>query len=224
MKKIKLMRLVSLRLVSSFAFVPIMTMSIPATNIPARNMPVVRPGIVMASRTASQKLNIGEGKLLSFNPTVEPIDLAALKKAEEQKVKAAAIDEYFRTRKMPLEGQGLKMVLEAEKNDLDWRLLAAIAVRESTGGKYACRKAENNPFGWGSCRIGFETMEEAIEVVAKNLGGNNPKTERHYADKETKEILRAYNPPSIVPRYAEQVLNIMNVMGPLEYITEVATL
>ncbi|OGJ03345.1 hypothetical protein A3G06_01910 [Candidatus Nomurabacteria bacterium RIFCSPLOWO2_12_FULL_46_14] len=199
-------------------------MSIPATNIPARNMPVVRPGIVMASRTASQKLNIGEGKLLSFNPTVEPIDLAALKKAEEQKVKAAAIDEYFRTRKMPLEGQGLKMVLEAEKNDLDWRLLAAIAVRESTGGKYACRKAENNPFGWGSCRIGFETMEEAIEVVAKNLGGNNPKTERHYADKETKEILRAYNPPSIVPRYAEEVLNIMNVMGPLEYITEVATL
>ena len=36
---------------------------------------------------------------------------------------------------MPLFGMGMKMCKEAEKNELDWRLLPAIAVRESTGGK-----------------------------------------------------------------------------------------
>ncbi len=123
---------------------------------------------------------------------------------------------------MPLLGQGKKMVEEAEKNDLDWRLLPAIAVRESTGGKFDCVKVTNNPFGWGSCKIGFKSNEDAIETVARNLGGNNPNTAKHYEDKTTKQILRTYNPPSIVPRYAEQVMNIMNAIGSAEII-EVVT-
>ena len=135
---------------------------------------------------------------------------------EEEKVqakKAESIDAYFRARNMPLEGLGMKMVIEAEKNNLDWRLLAGIAVRESTGGKHACKKANNNSFGWGSCKIGFNSNEEAIETIARNLGGNNPKTARHYYEKTTKQILRAYNPPSVIPRYAEQVMAIMNTIG-----------
>jgi len=59
----------------------------------------------------------------------------------------------------------------------------------------------------------YDSNEEAIETVARNLGGNNPNTERHYANKNLKEILRAYNPPSIVPKYAEQVISIMNAIG-----------
>jgi hypothetical protein len=106
------------------------------------------------------------------------------------------------------------MAEEADKNDLDWRMLPAIAVRESTGGKFDCKRVSNNPFGWGSCKIGFKSNEEAIEVVAKNLGGNNPNTARHYDNKTLKQILRAYNPPSVVPRYAEQVISIMNDIGP----------
>lgn len=127
--------------------------------------------------------------------------------------KAKAIDIYFESRDMPLEGTGKKMVEEAEKNDIDWRLLPAIAVRESTGGKNDCKKVSNNAFGWGSCRIGFKSKEEAIEVVARNLGGNNPNTAHYYDHKTTKQILRAYNPPSVVPKYAEQVMNIMNGIG-----------
>ncbi len=136
------------------------------------------------------------------------------KEAEMLKLKAEAIDQYFKDRGMPLEGMGTKMVLEAEKNGLDWRLIAAIAVRESTGGKFECKKADFNAFGWGSCKIHFKSNDHAIETVAMNLGGNNPKTARHYADKTTVQILRAYNPPSIVPRYAEQVISIMNTISP----------
>ena len=54
----------------------------------------------------------------------------------ERQIKAEAIDTYFAKRDMPLEGMGMNMVIEAEKNDLDWRILAAIAVREITGGKH----------------------------------------------------------------------------------------
>ena len=32
------------------------------------------------------------------------------------------------------------------------------------------------------------------------------------------QILRAYNPPSIVPRYAEQVISIMNTIGPIDIV------
>ena len=131
-----------------------------------------------------------------------------------KEARAEAVDAYFQKYNMPLLGTGITMVEEAEKNGLDWRLVAAIAVRESTGGKYACKRAENNPFGWGSCKIDFESNEHAIATVAKNLGGNNPNTAYHYGNKDTRQILQAYNPPSVVPRYADQVIAIMNDIGP----------
>ncbi|OGJ05821.1 hypothetical protein A2456_01645 [Candidatus Nomurabacteria bacterium RIFOXYC2_FULL_36_19] len=161
------------------------------------------------SVVSQEKQNISISDFLALNDVKN-------QKIEDQKIKAEAIDAYFGEHDMPLEGMGMKMVEEAEKNDLDWRLLAAIAVRESTGGKFECKKVENNAFGWGSCKIGFKSNEEAIEIVAKNLGGNNPNTARHYEDKTTKQILRAYNPPSIVPRYAEQVISIMNTIGSVD--------
>ena len=129
------------------------------------------------------------------------------------KLEAQAIDAYFAERGMPLEGSGKKMAEEAEKNEIDWRLLPAIAVRESTGGKFDCKKVPNNAFGWGSCKIGFKSNEEAIETVARNLGGKNPNTSYHYDNKSTKEILQAYNPPTIVRRYAEQVIALMDDIG-----------
>jgi len=153
-----------------------------------------------------QKLNKDPIEGIVFNQTPTNED-------QIRKLKAEAINKYFLDRGMPLHGTGMKMVLEAEKNALDWRLLPAIAVRESTGGKFKCQKATFSSFGWGSCKINFDSHEEEIEVVALNLGGNNPNTARHYAGKTIKGILQAYNPPSVVPRYAEQVMNIMNAIG-----------
>lgn len=153
-----------------------------------------------------QKENIKADGILALNQ-------ALIQEAKDIETKAEAIDNYFKSHDMPLYGMGKKMVQEAKKNDLDWRLLPAIAIRESTGGKFACIKATYNSFGWGSCKIGFESNEEAVETVAKNLGGNNPNTAKHYADKTTDQILRAYNPPSIIPNYVKQVKAIMNEIG-----------
>lgn len=178
-------------------------------------LPVVFLGVHnvgISQNVLSKKLNI-ESEAVSG---VLALNEDAEKEIAEQKIKekkAELIDAYFRKYDMPLEGMGMKMVLEAEKNGLDWRLLPAISVRESTGGKNDCKKNKYNAFGWGSCKIGFNSNEEAVETVARNLGGRNPQTAKYYKDKNIKQILRAYNPPSIVPRYAEQVISIMNSIG-----------
>lgn len=153
---------------------------------------------------------------------IDPINLSASDKVKEQDTKKAemleaqgkAIDAYFTARDMPLKGTGLKMAIEAEKNGIDWRLLPAIAVRESTGGKYACKTVAYSYFGWGGCRINFKSIDHAIEVVALNLGGNNPNTAKHYGGAKTpKQLLQKYNPPSIIPNYAVEVIAIMNAIG-----------
>jgi hypothetical protein len=183
------------------------------TSAPLANVPKTNPINETFQTVFIQKNNIEANGVLALNQVVD-------QKAKDQKAKADAIDTYFKAHDMPLLGTGMKMVQEAEKNDLDWRLLPAVAVRESTGGKFDCQKVENNPFGWGSCKIGFDSLDKAIETVARNLGGNNPSTAKHYDDKTTKQILQAYNPPSVVPRYAEQVMSIMNAIGDENLIAE----
>ena len=191
-----------IRFVESLILLPIITIS----SVPVGPIAQATINIVSSSQTVlSQKLNKADD-ILAHNNSEDT-------KVATQKAKAQAINAYFKTRNMPLAGMGAKMILEAEKNDIDWRLLPAIAIRESTGGKFACKTAGYNSFGWGSCKIGFNSDEEAIETVALNLGGNNPKTAKYYDNKTTEQILRAYNPPYVVPRYAQQVMSIMKSIG-----------
>lgn len=188
-----------IRFAQSLMFIPLMAGPVPlGTMIKDTAKETIQTVFI-------QKENMADG-VLALNQALD-------QEAKDLKAKAEAIDAYFKDHDMPLEGMGKKMVEEAEKNGLDWRLLAAISVRESTGGKFACIKATYNSFGWGSCKIGFKSNEQAIETVARNLGGNNPNTARHYADKNTREILKAYNPPSIVPKYVDQVISIMDEIG-----------
>ena len=115
------------------------------------------------------------------------------------------IDNYYKSRNMPLEGYGKKMVEVADANGLDWRLLPAISIRETSGGKNLCKnpKAGFNPFGWGSCKIGFESFDKAIEVVGYKLA-----TMSVYKGKTTERKLYYYN-GTVVPTYPKEVLAIM---------------
>lgn len=130
--------------------------------------------------------------------------------------RADKIDAYFSKYDLPLAGYGLKMVIEAQKNDLDWRLLPAVAMRESTAGKNACPKNPYNVFGWNSCKTNFGSYEEAIETVAHNLGGRNPKTADYYKNTlALREILENYN-GGVIRKYPEQVIAIMRAIAPDE--------
>lgn len=125
--------------------------------------------------------------------------------------RADRIDEYFASRGLPLAGHGKTFVKAADENDLDWRLVAAIAMRETTGGKFMCKSqsSPNNPLGWGGCKIGFDSIDSAIVKVTAHLAGNHPNTDQYYAGKDVKGILQTYNPPSVVLKYADQVMKIM---------------
>ncbi len=140
----------------------------------------------------------------------------------QQKVlqeKAAKIDAYFGDKNLPLAGYGEKLVLEAEKNDLPWAMLAAIAMQESTGYKHACKSDPDNGFGWGSCRIKFNSIDHAIETVAQHLSGNHSRTAHYYKGKDVPGILRTYN--SVRPTYVKEVQSIMNKIE--NYPIQVAT-
>jgi hypothetical protein len=170
-------------------------------------IPMIASSLSLSAFTANVDqfvASVGDDKALSAQ------DRAIQLEREEN---AAKIDAYFAKGNMPLAGYGMKMVLEAEKNGLDWRLIPAIAVRESTGGRHACKSVSYSAFGWGSCKISFKSYDHAIESLAEHLGGNNPKTARYYDNKSVKDILRTYNPPSVVPTYAEEVIAVMNKIG-----------
>jgi hypothetical protein len=136
----------------------------------------------------------------------KPVATVEVSADDIRKDRAETIDAYFEARSMPLAGKGMTFVLVAEKYGLDWRLLPAIAVRESSGGKKSCGF---NPFGWGSCKIhNFTSYEQAIEALGKNLGGANPKTAQYYAGKTSAEKLYNYN-GTVVPAYPDEVAQIM---------------
>ncbi len=129
------------------------------------------------------------------------------------KERADKIDAYYKKHGMPLEGYGAKMVAEAEKNNLDWRLLPAIAIRESSGGKDACNQDQFNTFGWASCDIDvvkFKSFNDAIETVARNLGGNNPNTAYAYKDKTIIQKLARYN--SVILEYTDEIFEFMDLI------------
>lgn len=125
----------------------------------------------------------------------------------------AKIHAYFARYNLPLKDEAEHFVHAANEHGIDWRLVAAIGFIESTGGKFACSTADFSAFGWGSCKISFDSYQESIDVISMNLGGHNPKTESYYGGKDIRGILEAYNPPEIVPDYADKVMRQMEIIG-----------
>ena len=201
-------------LAKSFAIVPLISVSLPLGPLGAIEVKTEPTPQVVLSRQINTKV----AGILAFNKSENQVAITkALQERAMDQSRAKAIDTYFKERSMPLEGYGAKFVEVAKDNDLDWRLLPAISVIETSGGKNLCkslpRSKKWNPFGWGSCKIGFESFDKAIETVGHHLGGSHPNTDQHYADKSIVDILDAYNPPSIRPDYKDLVMGVMKRLG-----------
>ncbi|PIR75029.1 MAG: hypothetical protein CO030_00360 [Candidatus Magasanikbacteria bacterium CG_4_9_14_0_2_um_filter_42_11] len=119
--------------------------------------------------------------------------------------RGARIDAYFAKFNMPLEGYGDVFIASADQCGMDWRLLPAIAIRESSGGKHM---QYNNPFGWGGAQIPFESMEEAIMNVGSHLCGNETNTAKYYASSTVQQKLYRYN-GTVIASYPTEVKWIM---------------
>lgn len=120
--------------------------------------------------------------------------------------RADRLNTYFSKREMPLAGLGENFVRAADACGLDWKLLPAIGVRESSGGKHYMN---NNPFGWGSAKIKYADFSEAIADVTEHLCGVRETTSSYYKDKSIYQKLWYYN-GSVMPSYPAEVIAIMN--------------
>ncbi len=88
----------------------------------------------------------------------------------------------------------------ADQNGIDYRILPAISVQESSCGRHYPLRT-NNLWGWDSARTGFASIPEGIGFVSAQLAGG-----RYYAGKTIDQKLRAYNPN---PVYAGKVERLM---------------
>jgi len=86
----------------------------------------------------------------------------------------------------------------ADIYEIDYRLLPALSVRESTCGQHA---RLNNRWGWDSARTGFRSLAHGVHYIARQLALG-----RSYRGKTLDEKLHAYNPN---PQYPREVHKLM---------------
>lgn len=105
------------------------------------------------------------------------------------------IEYFFKKYNAPLFKFSQAFMTVSEKYNLDYRLLPAIAMQESNGGKKVIGDS-SNPFGYGihgGKVLKFGSFEEAIERVGRGL-------REDYLDKgltKPEQIMAKYTPPSI---------------------------
>lgn len=139
-----------------------------------------------------------------LNPTTQNFKLyAALPKSEttvsdeisSSDGRGKIIEDFFNNYKSPLAAYSQHFIEVSDKYKLDYRLLPAISMQESNGGKRIINDSYN-PFGYGiygSLVIKFNSWDEAIERVGKAL-------REDYLDKGLKtppQIMAKYTPPSL---------------------------
>lgn len=109
--------------------------------------------------------------------------------------RAKIVENFFKGYKSPLSEYGNNFIEVADKYKLDYRLLPAIAMQESNGGKRVIKNSYN-PFGYGiygSLVTRFESWDKAIEKVGAAL-------REDYLNQGLKtpvEIMAKYTPPSL---------------------------
>jgi len=116
---------------------------------------------------------------------------------EVQKVdgRAKIIEDFFEYYNSPLASLAQTFINVADKYGLDYRLLPAISMQESNGGKRIIPSSKN-PFGYGIYGdnvLKFASFEDAIERVGRGL-------KEDYVDKGLKHpdaIMAKYTPPSL---------------------------
>lgn len=110
--------------------------------------------------------------------------------------RAVLLDRFLARQKSPMSGMGESFVKIADKYNLDYRLLPAIAQKESGLGR-VIPKGSYNAWGWAiytgqNSGAEFDSWPHAIETVAKGIKAN-------YLDKgllSPEEIMTKYTPNS----------------------------
>lgn len=117
------------------------------------------------------------------------------------------LDEFFAKYNSPLEGHATTIVEEADKHNIDYRLLPAIAMQESTLCKKIIEDSHNCwGFGiYGSKVTKFDSYEAAIKRITETMA----KKYVHNGYTSISQIVRKYT-PSDTGRWEQTVSMIMS--------------
>jgi hypothetical protein len=108
------------------------------------------------------------------------------------------LEAFFQSFGCPAPHHVKEYVGTADNFAIDYRLLPAISVLESTCGVH---QRLNNRWGWDSARKGFASFRAGLEYIARQLAEG-----RYYKGKTLEEKVRMYNPK---PEYAVQLKKLM---------------
>lgn len=142
-------------------------------------------------------------------PKFENIPLTLIEKIKSTKIdtnRYKSVQTYLQRRNSPLASKAGFIVQCAKYYGIDYRLVAAISIVESSGGIHTYRPY--NAWGWGGANSAFtfRNWEEAIITVSKGLAG--------YYDRGADtpiEIAPTYNPHT--PKdWSQKVTYIMSLM------------
>lgn len=111
--------------------------------------------------------------------------------------------DFLKENDCPDEAYTGMFLTEADTHGLDWRLLPALALVESGGGRTA---KGNNLFGWANGKKSFTSVGESIHHVAAALAQAKP-----YVGKNLKGKMAAYNQN---PDYHGLVVSLMYQISP----------
>lgn len=106
-------------------------------------------------------------------------------------------------RDSPIQHLAQDFLIAADRYGVDWRLLPAIAMVESSGGKY---HPHGNIFGWDNGLEEFSSIHTSIYEIAEKISHM-----RWYKDKDLDGVLWMYNP---VPGYSDRIKNTMRTIDP----------
>jgi hypothetical protein len=112
--------------------------------------------------------------------------------------RSVRLEAFFKAYDCPAPLHVNEYLRAADSHALDYRLLPAISLVESTCGAF---ERMNNRWGWDSTQSGFPSVQAGIEFIAAQLA-ENPS----YKGKSVKEKLFTYNP---YPQYVRQVQRLM---------------
>ncbi len=121
--------------------------------------------------------------------------------------KAKNIENYMSRRNSPLKDEARYIVIMANKFGIDYRLVPAISIIESSGGLKLYRRY--NAWGWGGASgFTFENWEHSIYVVSKGLSG-------YYSmGLNTPERMAPRYNPHTPNEWGAKVRMVMNQIGP----------
>lgn len=113
------------------------------------------------------------------------------------------LQRFLSERDSPIQHLAQDFLIAADRFGLDWRLLPAIAMVESSGGKY---HPHGNIFGWDNGLEEFPSIHASIYEISEKMS-----IMRWYKDRDLDGVLWMYNP---VSGYGDRIKNTMKLIDP----------